>query len=78
MAARNSFHVDYSALCEEIETNHKAPKFKVEGRVRISKYKKILTKGSPLIGQEKYFLLTLLWKQIFGRIKLKILMDKIQ
>ena len=46
MAARNSFHVDYSALCEEIETNHKAPKFKVEGRVRISKYKKILTKGS--------------------------------
>ena len=60
MAARNSFHVDYSALCEEIETNHKAPKFKVEGRVTISKYQKILTKGSPLISQEKYLLFILL------------------
>ena len=78
MAARNSFYGNYSALWKEIDRNHKAPKFKVEGRVTISKYQKILTKGSPLIGQEKYLLLILLWKQIFGRIKLKILTDKIQ
>ena len=31
MAACNSFHPNYSALCKEIETNRKAPKFKVEG-----------------------------------------------
>ena len=36
---------DYSALAEEIESRHKAPKFKVGDKVRIIKYKKIFTKG---------------------------------
>ena len=36
---------DYSALTEKIETNLKAPKFKVNGRVRITKYKNIFSKG---------------------------------
>ena len=36
---------DYSALFEEIETNPKAPTFKVGDRVRITRYKTIFGKG---------------------------------
>ena len=35
---KKSIDADYSALTEEIETNPKAPKFKVRDRVRITKY----------------------------------------
>ena len=35
----------YSALTENTESNPKAPKFKVNDRVRITKYKKIFSKG---------------------------------
>ena len=36
---------DYYDLTEEIETNLKAPKFKVGDRVRITKHKNIFSKG---------------------------------
>ena len=36
---------DYSTLTEKIETNCKAPKFKVNDRVRITKYNNIFSKG---------------------------------
>ena len=36
---------DYSALTEKIETNLKAPEFKVNDRVRITKYMHIFSKG---------------------------------
>ena len=36
---------DYSDLTLEIETNPKAPKLKVDNRVRITKYKNIFSKG---------------------------------
>ena len=36
--------VDYSASTEKIETNPKAPKFKVSDRVRITKYRNIFSK----------------------------------
>ena len=35
---------DYTALTEESETNHKTPKFKVNNRVRITKYRNIFSK----------------------------------
>ena len=35
----------YSAFAEKIENNLKAPKFKVNDRVRITKYKEIFSKG---------------------------------
>ena len=35
---------DYSAFTEKIETHSKAPKFKVNDRVRITKYKNIFSK----------------------------------
>ena len=38
-------NVDYSAFIGQIGTNHKAPKFKVNERVRITRYKNIFSKG---------------------------------
>ena len=38
-------NADYSSFIEKIETNPKAPKFKVNGIVRITKYKNNFNKG---------------------------------
>ena len=42
---RTPINADYSALTEKKKTNSKAPKFKVNDRVRIIKYKNIFSKG---------------------------------
>ena len=42
---KNPINADFSALTEKIETNPKAPKFKVNDRVRITTYKSIFGKG---------------------------------
>ena len=42
---KRSIDADYSALTEEIGTNPKSPTFKVGDRVRITKYKNILSKS---------------------------------
>ena len=42
---KKPINVDYFALTEKIESNPKAPKFKVNGRVRITKYKNLFSKG---------------------------------
>ena len=42
---KNPIIADYSALSEKIEMNPKATKFKVNDRVRITKYKNIFSKG---------------------------------
>ena len=42
---KTPINADYSASAEKIETNSKAPKFKVNDRVRITKYKNIFSKG---------------------------------
>ena len=42
---KESINTAYSALNKKIETNLKAPKFKVNYRVRITKYKNIFGKG---------------------------------
>ena len=41
---KKPINADYSALTEKIKTNLKAPKFKVNDRVRITKYKNIFSK----------------------------------
>ena len=51
---KKPIHADYSFLTEEIELSHKAPKFKVGNRVRITKYKNILAEVTPIIDQNKY------------------------
>ena len=40
-----SINADYSVLTEKIDTNPKAPKCRVNDRVRITKYKNIFNKG---------------------------------
>ena len=38
-------NADYSALTEKIKTNPKAPEFKVNDRISITKYRSIFSKG---------------------------------
>ena len=40
---KRPINVDYSVLTEKVEMNSKAPKFKVNGRVRATKYKNIFS-----------------------------------
>ena len=42
---KKPINADYSALTEKIETNLKAPEFKVNESVKITKYKNIFSKG---------------------------------
>ena len=42
---KKPINADYFALTEKIEANSKAPKFKVNDRVRITKYKNVFIKG---------------------------------
>ena len=42
---KTHINVDCSALTEKIETNPKSPKYKVNYRVRVTKYKNIFRKG---------------------------------
>ena len=42
---KKPINAGYSALTEKIETNPKVPKIKVNDRVRITKYKKVFSKG---------------------------------
>ena len=66
-------NADYSALSEKIETNLKAPKFKVNDTIRIAKYKNIFSKiYTENWSRDKYLLSTLFGKLILGLIKLKI------
>ena len=42
---KNPIDADYSSLTEKVESSNKAPKFKVDDRVRITKHKNIFKKG---------------------------------
>ena len=42
---KKPINADYSALTEKFGKGHKAPKFKVNDRIRIIKYKNIFSKG---------------------------------
>ena len=42
---RKRINADYSALTEKNEANSKAPKFKVNNKVKITKYKNTFSKG---------------------------------
>ena len=52
---KKPINADYFAFTEKFETNHKAPKFKFNDRVRITKYKNICSKGYMENCQDKYF-----------------------
>ena len=44
-SGRKPIYADYSALTVEIESSHKAPKFNIEEKVKITNYKNILRRG---------------------------------
>ena len=59
---KKPINADYSTLTEKIEADSKAPKFKVNDRVIITKDKNIFSNPFLVtlkIGQEKYLLLIL-------------------
>ena len=59
---KKPINADYSALTEKIETNHKAPKFKVNDRVITTKYKNIFSKGYTEIWSRKVFVIDFVLK----------------
>ena len=63
---------DYSTLTKEIESNHKAPKFEVSDRVRITKSKILLWMAVPIIGQNKCLWIIPCWKLVLEYIEWKI------
>ena len=42
---KKPINADYSVFIEKIQTNHEAPQFKVNDRVRITKYDNIFSKS---------------------------------
>ena len=54
---KNPIDADYSALTEKIETNVTASKFKVNDRVRITKYKNIFSKGYTKTWSREIFII---------------------
>ena len=69
---KKHINADYSTLTENIETNPKAPKFKVNDIVRITKYKNTFSKGYTENWSREYLLSILFWKLILGLVNLKI------
>ena len=65
-------NVDYSALTEKIETSHKAPKFKLNDRVRITKHKNIFSKGYTGNWSKEIFVIDSILKTNPWIIELKI------
>ena len=69
---KKSINADYSAFTEKIERNHKVPKFKVNDRVRITKYKNIFSKSYTENWSREIFIIDSGWRLICGLINLKI------
>ena len=59
---KKSINVDYSALNQIIETNPKAPKFKVNVIARITKYKNIFSKGYTENWSRERFIINFVFK----------------
>ena len=68
---KKPINADYSAFTEKIETNHNAPKFKVNDRVRITKYKNIFSKGYTENWSRKTFIINSVLKTNRWTYKLK-------
>ena len=69
---KKPLNADYSAFTEKIETNAKAPKFKINDRVRITKYKNMFSKGYTENWSREIFIVDSVLKLIIGLINLKI------
>ena len=67
---------DYFVLTEEIESSHKAPKFKVVDKVRITKYKNIFSKGYIENESRKIFVIDSVLKTNLWTYKIKDLNEE--
>ena len=65
-------NADYFASTEKIETNHKAPKLKVNNRVKITKYRNIFSRSYTENWSREIFVIYSVLKSILGHIKLKL------
>ena len=68
---KKPINADYSTLTEKIETSLKAPKFKVNDRVRITKYRSILRKVYTGNGSREIFLMDFVLKSSPWTYKIK-------
>ena len=68
---KKPINADYSALTEKIETNLNSPKFKVNGRDRITKYNNIFSKGYTEIWSREVFIIDYVLKTNPWTLKLK-------
>ena len=68
---KKPINADYSPLTEKIETNHKSPYFKVNDRVRITKYKNIFSKGYITNWSREIFVIDSVLKTSLGTCKVK-------
>ena len=69
---KNPINADYSTLTEKIETNLKAPIFKVNDRVRITNYKNIFSKVYTENWSRKIYIIDSVLKTNPWTYKLKI------
>ena len=69
---KNPINADYSTLTEKIETNLKAPIFKVNDRVRITNYKNIFSKAYTENLSRKIYIIDSVLKTNPWTYKLKI------
>ena len=60
--SKKPISADYSDLTEEIEANVKDPKFKVNDRVKINKYKNIFKRSYNENGSREIFIIALVQK----------------
>ena len=68
---KKPINADYSALTESTEMNTKASKFKVNDRVRITKYKNIFSKGYPENSSREIFIINFVFKTNAWTYKIK-------
>ena len=69
---KKPINADYSILTEKTETNHEAPKFRVNDRVKITKYKNILSKDYTENWSREIFIIDSILKTTPWNITLKI------
>ena len=73
---KKPINTSYSALTEKIESNLKAPKFRVNHRVGITMYNSIFIKGYTESWPREIFIVDPLWKTNPWTYKTKDLMEK--
>ena len=68
---KKPINIDYSALTEKTETNPKAHKFKVNDRVRITKYENIFSKSDTENWSREIFIIDSVFKTNPSTYKIK-------